>query len=119
AALRVLGETPISNGRRIAVIGDMLELGENAAALHVALASSLQHYPIDLVFCVGPLTRPLFEALPRPLQGGWAATSAELKNEFTSSLREGDVVMVKGSNSVRMNLLIEALKRVCAQDAVA
>src|SRR6185312_11050662 len=64
AAIEVLGCATVGpQGRRIAVLGDMLELGAEANALHAGLAASLEQARIDLVFCAGPLMQALYEAL--------------------------------------------------------
>ena len=97
-------------GRRIAVLGDMLELGPQGASHHRALAGPVEEAGIDLVFTAGPLMRNLFEALPVSRRGAAAATSAELLDPVLSVLRPGDAVMVKGSNSIRMGRIVEALK---------
>jgi UDP-N-acetylmuramoyl-tripeptide--D-alanyl-D-alanine ligase len=111
AALALLGATrPGPNGRRIAVIGDMLELGEDGAALHAALAPDLEANKVDLLFGAGPLTRALFDAAPPALRGAWAEKSSELAAEVTSALRGGDVAMVKGSNGSRMGPLVAELR---------
>ena len=73
AAISVLGQAGIgTRGRRIAVLGDMLELGPSGPELHAALAESLRANGVDLVFCCGPLMRSLWEALPSNLRGGYA-----------------------------------------------
>ncbi len=112
AALRLLGEAkPGPNGRRIAVIGDMLELGAEGAAMHAALAADLAAARVDLLFGAGPLTRALFEAAPERIRASWAETSSEIEGAVASALRAGDVAMVKGSNASRMGPLVEALRR--------
>ncbi len=97
-------------GRRIAVLGDMLELGPTGADLHRGLAEAVEAAGIDLVFAAGPLTRNLYEALPVSRRGGVAETSAELIEPLARALRPGDAVMVKGSNGSRMGRIVEALK---------
>jgi UDP-N-acetylmuramoyl-tripeptide--D-alanyl-D-alanine ligase len=97
-------------GRRIAVIGDMLELGPQSPDLHRGLAEAVEAARIDLVFAAGPLTRHLYEALPVSRRGGVADTSADLIEPLTRTLRPGDAVMVKGSNGSRMGRIVEALK---------
>ena len=96
-------------GRRIAVLTDMLELGPDAAERHADLAGALAAAGVDLVFCAGPLMRSLFEVLPAAVRGGWAATAAELAPEVTAAVRAGDVVMVKGSNGSKAGLIAQAL----------
>lgn len=97
-------------GRRIAVLGDMLELGPTSPDLHRGLAESVEAAGIDLVFAAGPLTRNLYEALPVSRRGAVAETSSDLIEPLTRTLRPGDAVMVKGSNGSRMGRIVEALK---------
>jgi UDP-N-acetylmuramoyl-tripeptide--D-alanyl-D-alanine ligase len=111
AALATLGQTePGFRGRRIAVLGDMLELGPEGASLHRLLAEPVGANRVDLVFAAGPLMENLFEALPRDRQGGYAAAAADLKDVVLKAVRAGDVIMVKGSNSIRMGAIVTALK---------
>ena len=111
AALKLLGAArPGPNGRRIAVIGDMLELGPDGAALHAELAADLEANRIDLLFGAGPLTRALYEAAPSSMRASWAERSGELTAKIAAALRGGDVVMVKGSNASRMGPLVKALR---------
>jgi UDP-N-acetylmuramoyl-tripeptide--D-alanyl-D-alanine ligase len=112
AALAVLGGSPIGpQGRRIAVLGDMLELGTDGPALHRALAKSVIANAVDLVFCCGPLMRVLWEALPASRRGGYAEDSAALEAQVLPAIRAGDVVMVKGSLGSRMAPIVKALQR--------
>jgi UDP-N-acetylmuramoyl-tripeptide--D-alanyl-D-alanine ligase len=111
AALRLLGETaPGKGGRRIAVLGDMRELGPQGAELHRAIAGDIQSTGTDLVFACGELMRALWDALPQSRRGAYTATSAELAPQFLAQLRTGDVVLVKGSNGSRMAVIVDALK---------
>jgi UDP-N-acetylmuramoyl-tripeptide--D-alanyl-D-alanine ligase len=112
AALAVLGGSPIGpQGRRIAVLGDMLELGKDGTALHRALAKSVIANAVDLVFCCGPLMRALWQALPASRRGGYAEDSAALEAQVLPAIRAGDVVMVKGSLGSRMAPIVKALQR--------
>ncbi|KMO20985.1 UDP-N-acetylmuramoylalanyl-D-glutamyl-2,6-diaminopimelate--D-alanyl-D-alanine ligase [Methylobacterium platani] len=97
-------------GRRIAVLGDMMELGAEAPRLHRELAEAVAEHGIDLVFTAGPLMQELFEALPASRRAGARPSSAELVDPVVEALRPGDAVMVKGSNSTRMGRIVEALK---------
>jgi UDP-N-acetylmuramyl pentapeptide synthase len=111
AALTLLGEAPIGRrGRRVAVLGDMLELGSESPQLHAALAGPVLEAGIDRVFAAGPLMRRLWEALPVETRGYRAETAAELQDPLLAALRPGDAVMVKGSLGSRMGPLVEALK---------
>jgi UDP-N-acetylmuramoyl-tripeptide--D-alanyl-D-alanine ligase len=107
AALSVLAAAPAT--RRIAVLGDMRELGARGEAEHRALAEPIAAAGIDTVFCCGPLMRALYEALPARLRGGHAADSAALLLMVKPALRAGDVVLVKGSLGSRMGPLAAAL----------
>ncbi len=118
AALKLLGASkPGPSGRRIAVIGDMLELGPEAAAMHAELAADLEANRVDLLFGAGPLTRALYEAAPQSMRAVWTERSGELVGEIAAALRGGDVLMVKGSNGSRMGPLVAALRERFARAA--
>jgi UDP-N-acetylmuramoyl-tripeptide--D-alanyl-D-alanine ligase len=107
AALALLGA---SSGRKIAVLGDMLEMGEGGAAHHAGLTAPIAANQVDLVFASGAQMKALWDALPHARRGGYAATSAELKPLLLAALQSGDTVLVKGSNGARMSLIVDALK---------
>jgi UDP-N-acetylmuramoyl-tripeptide--D-alanyl-D-alanine ligase len=112
AALAVLGRSVIGpQGRRIAVLGDMLELGPSGLDLHRGLAGAVVANGIDLVFCCGPLMHALWQALPANCRGGYAEDSAALEAQVLPAIRAGDVVMVKGSLGSRMASIVKALQR--------
>jgi UDP-N-acetylmuramoyl-tripeptide--D-alanyl-D-alanine ligase len=112
AALALLGAAkPGPNGRRIAVIGDMLELGAEGALMHAQLATDLSANHVDLLFAAGPLARALFDAAPASMRAAWSERSSELTPEIASALRAGDVAMVKGSNGSRMGPVVAALRQ--------
>ena len=120
AALAVLGTIqPKPGGRRIAVLGDMLELGEAASRLHAELAQPILAAGVDLVFTNGREMEHLDRALPAARRGGHAATSAELVPALTTALRPGDVVMVKGSLGSRMADIVKPLLKGVRQAALA
>ena len=110
AALALLANAEIGpQGRRIAVLGDMLELGPAGADLHRQLADEIVPHGLDLVFCCGPLMRALWEALPSNRRGGYAETAAALEPHVLSAVQPGDAVMVKGSLGSRMGAIVTAL----------
>lgn len=110
AAIATLGTAEVAGtGRRIAVVGDMLELGTDEAALHRGLAGPLVSAKIDRVYACGPLMQSLYEELPVEARAGYADGSQALLEKLTSELRDGDVVMVKGSLGSRMGLIVEGL----------
>jgi len=109
AALAVLGQASRA-ARRIAVLGDMLELGPAASSLHRDLAETITSADIDLVFCCGPLMRGLWDALPASRRGSYSPTSAELAEHVLAAIEPGDIVMVKGSLGSRMGAVVKALE---------
>lgn len=112
AALGLLRETPIErNGRRIAVIGDMLELGGAEQQLHAALRGPVAESGADLVYCAGPRMHALWELLPKHQRGAYSEEAASLQSLLIEDIRPGDVIMIKGSLGTRMGPLVEALKR--------
>jgi len=112
AALALLGQVPRQRlGRRIAVLGDMLELGPEGAALHASLADAVIANAIDLVYCAGPLMKSLWDALPSERRGGYAGTSVGLEPEVLAAIGRDDAVMIKGSLGARMGPIVKALKR--------
>ena len=120
AAIALAGTIPLpGKGRLIAVLGDMLELGSRGAGLHEELAADLAANNIDLVFTAGPLSRHLYDALPRHMQGAARERPSELAPAVVAAVRGGDVLLVKGSHAVRMSAIVDALKyhaASCAQD---
>ena len=111
AALGLLGHSDVGpRGRRIAVLGDMLELGPQGRDLHRDLAESVLANGVDLVFCCGPLMRGLWEALPPGRQGGYAETSTALEPQVLAAIQTGDAIMVKGSLGSRMAPIVKALQ---------
>ena len=99
AALDSLKARSMSKGRRIAILGDMLELGLEAPAYHKALAKHLSG--IDGVFCVGPLMRHLHDLLPADKELGWHEDPATLDpKQIARLLRRDDVAVIKGSKKM-------------------
>lgn len=112
AAITVLGAANVGpRGRRIAVLGDMLELGASGPDLHRGLDEAIRANNIDAVFCCGPLMRNLWEALPSAKKGGYADNSAALEQQVIAAVGSGDAIMVKGSLGSRMKLIVTALQR--------
>lgn len=118
AALEVLaGALPrdgvgrTAKGRRIAILGDMLELGEDEAALHAAIADHPAMASVDLVHLAGPRMAALRDALPRAKRGEWYETAEKLAERARHLVDPGDVVLVKGSKGSKVSLVVEALKK--------
>jgi UDP-N-acetylmuramoyl-tripeptide--D-alanyl-D-alanine ligase len=111
AALAVLGTAePAAGGRRIAVLGDMLELGSTAADLHRGLARPLAAAAVDRVFLVGTAMAALDEMLSEPVRGGLWRSADEAIPALVEFLRPGDVVMIKGSHAARVDRIAERLR---------
>ena len=123
AALDVLAATRprdgigrVAAGRRIAILGEMLELGPDEAALHAALAELPAMKELTRVHCVGPRMRALYEALPLELRGQFTETAETLAAQAHRLIDAGDVVLVKGSKGSKVSLVVDALRR-AARDA--
>ena len=101
----------IQPGRRIAILGDMLELGPTEAALHAAIAHHPGAEAIAVIHCVGPRMRALHKALPRGQRGEWAETAAEFAPHARHLIDAGDVVLVKGSKGSKVSLVVDALRK--------
>ncbi len=110
AALALLGAKPAAGGRRIAVLGDMLEMGEGGLEHHAGLAKQIDGARVDLVFASGVQMKALWEALPAKRRGGYAENSLALAPLLLKKLQPGDTVLVKGSFGSRMSVIIDALK---------
>ena len=106
AALGVLAALP---GRRVAVLGDMLELGEFGPAEHAGLTADVAA-SADLLYACGPLMRHLYDGVPDRTRGGHMRDSAALAPLVAAAVRPGDAVLVKGSLGSRMRLVVTALE---------
>jgi UDP-N-acetylmuramoyl-tripeptide--D-alanyl-D-alanine ligase len=106
AALQVLAT---ATGRRIAVLGDMLELGEQAPQLHARLAAAVVGCGVDRVYTAGPAMRHLHDALPATRRGEHVEDAAALLPILDDELRGGDTLLIKGSLGMRMRRIVEAL----------
>ena len=118
ASLEVLAAAEVKDevgrfaaGRRVAYLGDMKELGLTEAALHAGLAEHPAMEKIALVHCTGPLMRHLWEALPAHKRGRWTETSAEMAEGVARDLDAGDVVLVKGSLSMGLARVVDAIRK--------
>ncbi|HIF11270.1 MAG TPA: UDP-N-acetylmuramoylalanyl-D-glutamyl-2,6-diaminopimelate--D-alanyl-D-alanine ligase [Sneathiellales bacterium] len=112
AALETLGLSGVgTRGRRIAILGDMLELGDDSTKFHQDLGPQIIDAGIDVVFTAGPNMASLNKALPPSLRGGHAEDAQQLLELVIKSVRPGDAVMVKGSFGSRMGSVVEALEK--------
>ena len=112
AAFAVLGlHRPDPGGRRIAVLGDMLELGGDSDSVHGELAAPLRRAGVDRVFATGPRMRSLFDRLPACIRGGYMNDATCLAPLVAESVAPGDIVLVKGSLGMGMRRIIDAIER--------
>lgn len=118
AGLALLGQAiPQGRGRRIAVLGDMLELGDNAGTLHRGILGPVEESGADLVFLAGPLMEGLWRDLPDQRRGAYSESAAALEPILVEAIGPGDVVMVKASAGTKLGAIVEALKRRFAAEA--
>lgn len=111
AAISLLAATPAGgNGKRIAVLGDMLELGEHAAQQHESLAGPLQEAGIDRVFLGGPEMAALADKLGETMKLEYRPTVDELTPLVLTATRPGDVLMIKSSNGIGFARIVQALR---------
>lgn len=101
----------IGAGRRIAILGDMLELGATESALHLAIADHPGLSTIGTIHCVGPRMRGLWKALPRAQRGEWAETATEIAPRARYLVDAGDIVLVKGSKGSKVSLIVDVLRK--------
>jgi UDP-N-acetylmuramoyl-tripeptide--D-alanyl-D-alanine ligase len=110
AAIGLLGAAPLgAGGRRIAVLGEMLELGPDARALHAGLLDALLAAKVDQVYAAGEMMRYLWGQLPPEMRGLYAGSAVGLVGAVEDAVRPGDVVMVKGSNASKVSAVARAL----------
>ncbi len=109
AALEMLAASP--EGRRVAYLGDMKELGADEADLHRALATHPAMATVDRVHAIGPMMRLMWQALPEEKRGRCCMSSDEMAEGIRHDLRPGDVVLVKGSLSMNLARVVDALRK--------
>ncbi len=110
AALELLESTPVADpGRRIAVLGDMLELGDHSARLHADLAAVLSATHADIIMLAGPHMKGLSESLPEGVRQEYRSSAEDLEPILLDTVKPGDVVMVKSSKGIGFSKLVEAL----------
>ncbi len=101
----------VGKGRRIAILGDMLELGPTEAALHAAIADHPALAAVDIVHCVGPRMAALHARLPRHQRGDCVDAAPDLVRRVRSLVDAGDIVLVKGSKGIKVSLVVDALRK--------
>jgi UDP-N-acetylmuramoyl-tripeptide--D-alanyl-D-alanine ligase len=101
----------VGGGRRIAILGDMLELGPTEIELHAAIAKHPGLSAIHVIHCVGPRMKALHAALPRGQRGEWVETAQELAPRVRSLIDAGDILLVKGSKGVKVSQVVDVLRK--------
>ena len=101
----------VSKGRRIAFLGDMKELGDDAVALHAGIAHLESTQSLDVIHCIGPLMKALYDLLPEHQRGRWTETSEEMLAGLRGHLDSGDVVLAKGSLSMKLGTIVDAIRK--------
>ncbi|MDO5620140.1 MAG: UDP-N-acetylmuramoyl-tripeptide--D-alanyl-D-alanine ligase [Paracoccus sp. (in: a-proteobacteria)] len=109
AGLQTLSRLP--GQRRVAILGDMLELGADAAEQHAAMAAHPAMAAVDLVHTAGPLMRHLAQALPDARRGQVTESAEDLATQAAMLVQSGDIVLIKGSKSSRITKLVDALRQ--------
>ncbi|MEE2661471.1 MAG: UDP-N-acetylmuramoyl-tripeptide--D-alanyl-D-alanine ligase [Pseudomonadota bacterium] len=118
AALETLGKIQPEGGQRVAVLGDMLELGETSRSAHLGLIEHIKKYVIDTVLLAGPEVKPLAEILDSSCFAGHTNTAENLLPNVVKALNAGDVVLVKASNAMQMGKIVNALIALDAHSSV-
>jgi len=101
----------VSRGRRVAILGDMLELGPQELPMHAAMARDPAMAAVTTVHCVGHRMRALYEALPEDRRGRWVAQTADLMPDVARLVDAGDVVLVKGSKGSHVSRIVDAIRK--------
>jgi UDP-N-acetylmuramoyl-tripeptide--D-alanyl-D-alanine ligase len=118
AAMDLLNSAPVSgNGRRIAVLGDMLELGGHSSRLHSALADVIKGTSTDIVLMAGPEMKALADSLPSGIKQTYRKDAGELEPVLFSTIGPGDTVMIKSSKGIGFSKLVDALIKMFPADA--
>ncbi|MDR2645833.1 MAG: UDP-N-acetylmuramoyl-tripeptide--D-alanyl-D-alanine ligase [Holosporaceae bacterium] len=108
--LAIYSLAQLKDRRKVLVIGDMCELGKDAGRYHENLSATIDKSGIDVVFACGSLAKRLFDNLRDCKKGVWCENSTELAKKILEEIRNGDGVLVKGSNSMKMNHIVNIIK---------
>ncbi|WP_134725204.1 UDP-N-acetylmuramoyl-tripeptide--D-alanyl-D-alanine ligase [Paracoccus luteus] len=109
AGLATLDRLP--PGRRVAILGDMLELGPDENALHAGMADDPAMAGVAVVHSCGPRMRHLHDALPAEKRGIWAPDAAALIARLDDLVADGDLVFVKGSKGSQVARVVDAIRK--------
>ena len=101
----------VGKGRRIAILGDMLELGTTEIALHQAIARHPGLGAVTTIHCVGPRMKSLWQLLPKAQRGEWSETATGLAAHVRILVDAGDILLVKGSKGIKTSLIVDACRK--------
>ena len=90
----------------------MLELGFSEIQEHVNVSKFARLDKIDKVYCVGSRMKKLFDVLPYSKRGFWTETAEEMQHVLVNKLKNGDILMIKGSFSMGMKTIVNKLKNI-------
>jgi UDP-N-acetylmuramoyl-tripeptide--D-alanyl-D-alanine ligase len=110
AALDVFGAIT-AKGRKVLVLGDMLELGAETERMHAGLAEAVRASGADRVYLVGEAVEALARVLPEGLVSAHARHVGEAVDVIVGDLAYGDAVMVKGSNGVGLSRVVSEIQK--------
>lgn len=110
AALDVFAAQAAPGGRKIVILGDMLELGEQSPSLHASLAPAVKASGAERIYLVGPAMAALADALGRDRVAAHTQTAVEMAEIVLNDLAYGDALMVKGSNGVGLAGIVEKIR---------
>lgn len=99
----------LTTGRKIAVLGEMADLGADAVDYHTALAATLNRSAIDSIWLIGEQYADCWQALDENKKGRYFITAEESKRELLTLLQQGDTLLFKGSHSANIHQLVEWL----------
>lgn len=109
-----LGTLSYAKGRKIAVLGDMFELGATASTLHEGLAESVVHAGVDRIFLAGRLMHHLLGALPKSIPATHVENASQLNQSLVDTLQDGDTILIKGSHGMKMYEVVRYLREYAA-----
>lgn len=96
-------------GRKILVVGDMLELGIDAIHMHANISATVDKYGVDKVFACGELSRHLFDNLQQNKRGAWAQNSQDIAEQVFREMQDNDCILIKGSRAMKMDFIVNYL----------
>ncbi|GHU12141.1 UDP-N-acetylmuramoyl-tripeptide--D-alanyl-D-alanine ligase [Alphaproteobacteria bacterium] len=107
----IISLSKYKNRRKVVVLGDMRELGPDSVRFHENLAPTIDKFGIDKVFACGDLSKYLFDNLLEEKKGCWCANSMELAEKVVENIADGDCILIKGSNSMKMKYIVDFIKQ--------